>query len=73
MKINLLECTAAKPDRRAITKMLEEVAGLAAGTAREMTSILLEGDPVEISIDDGSASSAYRLIRKLGIDYELME
>lgn len=53
--------------------MLEEVVGLAAGTAREMTSILLEGDPVEISVDDGSASSAYRLIRKLSIDYELME
>lgn len=73
MNINLLECTAVKPDRRAITKMLEELAGLDAGTAREMTSILLEGDPVEITVDDGSVSSAYRLIRKLSIDYELME
>jgi len=39
--------------------MLEEIAGMDAGTAREMTGILLDGDPVEIEVDDNSASSAY--------------
>jgi len=73
VNINLIECTAAKPDRRAISKMLEELAGYDSGTATEMTGILLDGDPIEISVDDGSVSSAYRLIRKLGIDYELIE
>lgn len=73
MNINLIECNAAKPDRRGISKMLEEIAGMDASTARELTGILLEGDPIEIEVDDKSASSAYRSIRKLGIDYELME
>ncbi len=73
MNINLIECTVPKPDKRAISKMLEEVGGMDSGTARESTSILLEGDPIEIEVDDGSASSAYRLLRKLGIDYELIE
>ena len=73
VNINLIECTAARPDKRAISKMLEDVAGLDAGTVRKMTSILLEGDPIEIEVDDGSASLAYRLIRKLDIDYELIE
>lgn len=73
MNINLLECTAAKPDRRAIANMLTEIAGMDAGTAREMTSILLEGDPIEIEVSDATSSSAYRAIRKVGIDYELVE
>lgn len=73
MNINLLECTAAKPDKRAIANMMEAIGGLDSSTAREYTSILLEGDPIELEVDDGSASSAYRLIRKLGIDYELIE
>ena len=59
MNVNLIECTAAKPDKRAIARMLEEIAGMDAGTAREMTGILLDGDPVEIEVDDNSASSAY--------------
>lgn len=73
MKINLLSCDAAKPDKRGIARMLEEIASLGAYDAKEQTDILLEGDPVEIEVDDKSASSAYRSIRKLGIDYELIE
>jgi len=73
MKLNLLSCDAAKPDRRGIAKCLEEIAGLDRGTAGELTDILLEGDPIEIEVSDKNSSSAFRSVRKLGIDYEIIE
>ena len=73
MTIQLLSCDAPKPDRRAITKMFEEVAGMDNYTARESTDILLDGDPVEIEISDKTTSSAFRSIRKVSIDYEIID
>lgn len=74
MQINLLSCDAKKPDKRAISKMIEEYAvGIDSSLAQELTQILLDGSPVDMEIDDKTASSAYRAIRKLGIDYELVE
>jgi len=41
--------------------------------SNELTDILLEGDPVDIEMKDKSASSAFRALRKLDIDYEIVE
>ncbi len=74
MNIRLLSCDAAKPDKRAITKMLEEIGeGLSNYDAQDFTEYLLEGDPVEISVSDKNSSSGIRALRKLGIDYEMMD
>ena len=74
MKINLLSCDAQRPDKRAIANCITEVSTNIDGSlAIELTDILLEGDPVDIEVDDKNVSSAYRALRKLGIDYEIVE
>jgi len=73
MKIQLNSCDAARPDQRAISKMLEELAAMDSGSARETTGFLLDGSPVEIEVSGKNTSSAYRALRKLSIDYELIE
>lgn len=74
MKINLLSCDAQRPDRRAIAKCISEISSnVDDSLANELTDILLEGDPVDIEMDDKNASSAYRALRKLSIDYEIVE
>ena len=40
--------------------------------SKELTDILLEGDPVDIEIGDKSSGSALRSLRKLSIDYEVI-
>jgi len=73
MKIQLLSCRAARPDRRAIAKMLLETAdGMDQATATELTGFLLDGSEVEIEVSFNE-SSAYRALRKLDIDYEMLE
>ena len=73
MKIQLLSCDAPKPDRRAIMKMLEEIAdGIDSADARELTEILLDGTTVDIEVSFNT-SSAFRALRKLKIDYEMVE
>jgi len=72
MNLTLLSCDAPRPDKRAITNLLEEIGeGLSNYDAQDLTEILLEGDPVEISVSDGNSSSALRGLRKLDIDYEM--
>lgn len=74
MKLNLLSCDAAKPDRRGIANCIVTIASdMDQGTANELTDILLEGDLIEIELADKNTSSAYRALRKLGIDYEIVE
>jgi len=74
MNIRLLSCDAARPDKRAITKLLEEVGeGLSNFDAQDLTEILLDGDAVEISVSDKNRSSSSRGLRKLDIDYELLD
>lgn len=74
MKLLLLSCNAARPDKRAITKMLEDVAiGMDNGLARELTDILLNGSEIDIEVNDKSHNSAMRSIRKLDIEYEIVE
>ena len=71
MNIQLVSCGQVRPDKRAIQKMLQELAGIDSGTAFEMTDILLDGDPIDIEVDDKSTSSVFRTLRKLEIEYEL--
>lgn len=73
MKINLLSCDAARPDRRAIARCIADISSnIDDSLANELTDILLEGDPVDVEISDNS-SSALRALRKLSIDYEIMD
>jgi hypothetical protein len=74
MKLNLLSCSAARPDRRAIaTCIIDNSSSIDLPTANELTDILLEGDPIEIEIDDKNSSSILRALRKLDIDYEFVD
>jgi hypothetical protein len=74
MKINLLSCDAQRPDRRAIANCITEIStNINASLANELTDILLEGDPVDIEMDDKNTGSALRALRKLSIDYEIIE
>lgn len=74
MKLNLLSCDALKPDRRAIAKCIVEVSSnINESLSNELTDILLEGDAVDIEIEDKNSGSALRALRKLNIDYEIVE
>ena len=74
MKLNLLSCDALKPDRRAIAKCIVEVSSnINESLSNELTDILLEGDAVDIEIEDKNSGSALRALRKLNIDYEIIE
>ena len=41
--------------------------------SRELTDILLDGDAVDIEVEDKNHNSALRALRKLNIDYEIIE
>jgi hypothetical protein len=73
MKLNLLSCDAQRPDRRAISKCIAEISSNSESLSNELTSILLEGDAVDIEVDDKNSGSALRALRKLSIDYEIIE
>lgn len=74
MNLNLLSCDAQRPDKRAISRCIEEIASnVNQSLAIELTEILLEGDPVEIEVADKNSSSAIRALRKLDVDYEIIE
>jgi len=72
MKLNLLSCDAQRPDKRAIAKCIAEISNHGDSLAQELTEILLEGDAVDIEIDDKNSGSALRALRKLSIDYEII-
>jgi hypothetical protein len=74
MKLNLLSCDADRPDRRAIAKCLTEISpNMDESLANELTDILLEGEVVDLEVDDKNTSSAFRALRKLSVDYEIVE
>jgi len=74
MKLNLLSCDAARPDKRAITNCIAEISSNIDGSlASELTDILLDGDQIDIEVEDKNTSSAFRALRKLSIDYEIVE
>ena len=74
MKINLLSCDAQRPDKRAIAKCIAEISSnVNESLSHELTDILLEGDAVEIEVEDKNSGTALRALRKLDIDYEIIE
>jgi hypothetical protein len=74
MKLNLLSCDAQRPDKRAIAKCILEIShGIDESLSNELTDILLEGDAVDIELEGKNSGSALRALRKLDIDYEIME
>ena len=74
MKLNLLSCDAQRPDKRAIAKCIVEISlGINEPLSNELTDILLEGDAVDIELEGKNSGSALRALRKLDIDYEIME
>tara|TARA_R110000868_G_scaffold4211_7_gene26473 strand:- start:4893 stop:5117 length:225 start_codon:yes stop_codon:yes gene_type:complete len=74
MKLNLLSCDAQRPDRRAIAKCITEISSNSDDSLSiELTDILLEGDAVAIEMGDKNSGSALRALRKLSIDYEIIE
>ena len=74
MKLNLLSCSAQRPDRRAIAQCIVEISSnIDPSLANELTAILLEGDAVAIEVQDKNSGSALRALRKLAIDYEIIE
>lgn len=74
MKLNLLSCEAQRPDKRAIAKCITEISSnIDESLSTELTHFLLEGDPIDIEVEDKNTSSALRALRKLSIDYEILE
>lgn len=74
MKLNLLSCTSQRPDKRAISKCIASIAmHVTDSLCNELTEILLDGDAVEIEIEDKNSSSALRDLRKLNVVYEIVE
>ena len=74
MKLNLLSCDAQRPDRRAIAKCMVEISSnISESLANELTDILLGGDAVDIEVHDKNTASGLRALRKLSIDYEIIE
>ncbi len=74
MKLNLLSCDAQRPDRRAIAQCISEIStNIGVALSNELTEILLEGDSIDIEVEDKNSGSALRALRKLNIDYEFTE
>ena len=73
MKLNLLSCDAQRPDKRAIAKCISEISSHNESLSYELADILLEGDSVDIEVNDKNSGSALRALRKLDIDYEIIE
>ena len=74
MKLNLLSCDGLRPDKRAMAKCIIEIStNINESLSYELTNILLDGDAVDIEIDNKNSGSSLRALRKLNIDYEIIE
>ena len=74
MKLNLLSCDSSRLDRRAISKCIVEIStNRDESLSKQLTDILLEGDAVTIELETKDTASALRALRKLSIDYEIIE
>ena len=74
MKINLLSYEGLRPDKRAIAKCIVEIStNINESLSNELTNILLDGDIVDIEINNKNSGSSLRALRKLNIDYEIIE
>jgi hypothetical protein len=69
-----LSCEAQRPDRKVISRCISEIScNINESLSNELTLILLEGDSIEIEIENKSSGSALRTLRKLNIDYEVID
>ena len=74
MKINLLSCDGLRPDKRAIAKCIVEIStNINESLSNELTNVLLDGDIIDIEINNKNSGSSLRALRKLNIDYEIIE
>ena len=74
MKINLLSGDGLRPDKRAIAKCIVEIStNINESLSNELTNILLDGDIIDIEINNKNSGSSLRALRKLNIDYEIIE
>ncbi len=74
MKINLLSFDGLRPDKRAIAKCIVEIStNINESISNELTNVLLDGDIVDIEINNKNSGSSLRALRKLNIDYEIIE
>jgi len=74
MKLNLLSCDGLRPDKRAIAKCIVEIStNINESLSNELTNILLDGDAVDIEINNKNSGSSLRALRKLNIDYEIIK
>ena len=74
MKINLLSYDGLRPDKRAISKCIVEISTyINESLSNELTNVLLDGDIVDIEINNKNSGSSLRALRKLNIDYEIIE
>ena len=74
MKLNVLSCDSQRPNKRAIAKCIAEIAtNISESLANELTDMLLEGDAVHIEVSDKNSASALRNLRKLNIDYSIID
>lgn len=74
MKLNLLSCNAQRPDKRAIANCIRELTlNWDESLSNELTNMLLEGDVIDIEVDDKNSGSSLRALRKLNIEYEILE
>jgi hypothetical protein len=74
MKLNSLSCDVQRLDRRAIAKCIAEISSkIDVSLSNDLAGILIEGDAVDIEVEDKNSGSALRALRKLSIDYEIIE
>jgi len=74
MKINLLSYDGLRPDKRAIAKCIVEIStNINESLSNELTNVLLDGDIVDIEINNKNSGSSLRALRKLNIEYEIIE
>ena len=74
MKINLLSYDGLRPDKRAIAKCIVEIStNINESLSNELTNVLLDGDIVDIEINNKNSGSSLRALRKLNIDYEIID
>lgn len=74
MKLNLLSCDAQRPDRSAIANCISEISHAGNDSlSNKLMDLLLEGDMVTVMVEDKNSGSALRALRKLRIDYEIVD
>ncbi len=73
MKLNLLSCNAPRPDKRAIATCISKLSStISDSLAQELTEILLEGDVIDLEMEDKNSGTGLRALRKLSINYEIV-